>query len=466
MSVQYKSLEAKAQLQLEVQKETRKKLEQCNYYILKLQNELEMLRLEQEKASQNARKVEEQKEQVQDLVEENRLLQDNLSKLCELPFIQDEASVSVEPSLLLEEQIAELEVKNDQYREQIKEFIRNKNGYEETTTLIRDKMERWKTRCEEIESELQVFKLNKPHNHDESTQTKELKTPERRDTYTQTDELELQVDQRNDQTAMGEKSIKTQESPIKTQESSINEKNRTNTNDFGSKERMVETINTEPNSNVSYTYVSPLSLDGPLFVGNKLETIDMEEESKNNSDLHLKNASTHATSETLAYFQRGDDVNYIDFLRFVDPPYPILKQIELLHLMKDGLKQYFFTRNNSSVVNNTNTEEEQIAEEEFIEAVALLSNDDNEIIQLNEIQDLYRHIANDGVERVTLQRMLHFLYSPEINNIRDLFFSFRKSSINPWGPFKVADTHRTGYVSKCTFNECLRSVGIQSLAIL
>ena len=53
MSVQYNSLEAKAELQLEVQKETRKKLEQCNSYILKLQNKLQVLHLAQETASQN-----------------------------------------------------------------------------------------------------------------------------------------------------------------------------------------------------------------------------------------------------------------------------------------------------------------------------------------------------------------------------------------------------------------------------
>ena len=59
-----------------------------------------------------------------------------MSKLCELPFVQNEPIVSTDP--LLEEQISELEVKNAEYREQILKVTKEKKEYEEIIALTRD----------------------------------------------------------------------------------------------------------------------------------------------------------------------------------------------------------------------------------------------------------------------------------------------------------------------------------------
>jgi chromosome segregation ATPase len=170
MSVQYNNLETKAQIQLETQKETRKKLEQCNSYIQKLQKELQVLRLAEKAATQNARKVEEHKEHVQDLLEENSRLEENLSKLCELPFVQDESTASVDP--LLEEQITELECSNARYREQIQELIEGKLDYEEQFVSVRDENKRWREQCEELQSEAEVYRSRRKTNMEDAfTQT-------------------------------------------------------------------------------------------------------------------------------------------------------------------------------------------------------------------------------------------------------------------------------------------------------
>ena len=172
MSVTYNSLEAKAQIQLEVQKETKTKLEQCNSYIMKLQNELHLLYLTKETASQNARKLEEHKEHVQDLLEENRLLEYNLSKLCKLPFIQDDQKVPIEP--LLEEQIIDLETKNAQYKEDIDDLTKDKSRYEDIITTIRDENKAWRVQYDELQSEVEGYRFQKSNKDHQSTQTIEL----------------------------------------------------------------------------------------------------------------------------------------------------------------------------------------------------------------------------------------------------------------------------------------------------
>ena len=84
--VQYNNLEVNAQVQLDIQNRTRLKLEQCNAHIMKLQQEIQVLRESNKEAQRHERMVEEQKEQLQDLVDENKLLQENLSKLCKLIY--------------------------------------------------------------------------------------------------------------------------------------------------------------------------------------------------------------------------------------------------------------------------------------------------------------------------------------------------------------------------------------------
>jgi hypothetical protein len=621
MSVQYNNLETKAQIQLETQKETRKKLEQCNSYIQKLQKELQVLRLAEKAATQNARKVEEHKEHVQDLLEENSRLEENLSKLCELPFVQDESTASVDP--LLEEQITELECSNARYREQIQELIEGKLDYEEQFVSVRDENKRWREQCEELQSEAEVYRSRRKTNMEDAfTQTIELpeinhenNTPIMKDEITQTKELlNFDYTQTSEQD-MHEKSTQTQESSASNQrehqiiqlinlDDGANPDDDEGEKDLMSQEmvalegnrrhdipikkeppllsRSVSTIeneleisiegaelnenlipihdrtmivvdflnfdtetsrictgrqpqynlfvkynlnidqyhieelrtqhisfelyhtktpqNFEPIafstlnmneiyeqredkpihrclefiSNVSNFVVGHLNVfinfQQPLLERSEIDIYDENDESKcDNSISYIESVkgesslmqnderSRHTISNALRYFEINDDVNYIDFLRFVDPPYPILKQIEVLQVISDQLKRYFQSDRFAS------NDKECLSEEEFVQAVVMLKTDE---LQLYDIHDLYRHIDTNSDKKVTIQRVLCFLYSPEIKYMRNLFFSFRKSSVNPWGPFRVADINRTGFVSKATFNECIRSIGLQGLAII
>lgn len=653
MNVQYTSLEANAQIQLEIQKETRMKLEQCNSYILKLQKERHALHLEKDAATKTARKAEEHKEQVQDLLEENRLLEDNLSKLCELPFVQDEPIVSTDQ--ILEEQISELEVKNAEYREQILENAKEKKKYEEMIALTRDENDRWKTQCEELQYEYDVLKVNNKDLEDKDTQTHSSPIQRhqsfdlhKEDKYTQTKELEVGKKDKSIQLFSEElfdeemkKNVMSTEANItpKQQNPDTNaeqrdywprnialSKNQTlnqNTNfdldpntleisiddieleeiffsmhdktmvvfhflnfeakasnqcigrqpiyDFLVKYDLSMSNNEDTQREIEsaqvfielYRIISPqdfehvgfasltlnevkeqmsmsckpevvyrtslefVSKNSDSIVGslnlsvyfdntqiqkrnttnddknamhtrtNIQEKEEGKEEKYNDSisdeddteeelfhtDNHLiytenkKKGKNNAISAVLQYFEKGGNINYIDFLRFVDPPYPILNQIEHLRdMISPRQLEHILNHNRPSsraTMHNKDDLNVIVSEEDFVQTVAMLgtnnscsistnsSNNSNDEFQLDEIHEVYRHIDTNRDKKVTLKRILYFLYSPDIKEVRTMFLKYRKSSINPWGPFKVADYDRTGFVSKGAFSECLRSIGIE-----
>ena len=657
MNVQYSSLEANAQIQLEVQKETRMKLEQCNSYILKLQNELHAMHLEKDAVTQTARKAEEHKEQVQDLLEENRLLEDNLSKLCELPFVQNEPIVSTDP--LLEEQISELEVKNAEYREQILKVTKEKKEYEEIIALTRDETDRWKAQYEELQYEHDGLRFNSKYLKDKDTQTMispiqcyQSIDPQMDDKYTQTKELEpekedksiqlfnedlIDEDVRNNIVFSEPNVIQSQLScEINEQKSGSLSRDITFSKNQAFSNNLTKEIRSnfdlEPNTleifitdvELNQEFVSIhdttmvvfdfLDFDTKascqcngrqpkydFFVKYNLSMLDNEDirmevetaqvfielyrirssqdfevigfsslrlnevkeliqmqckpeivsccleflskdsdsivgsldvfvhfsnipiqkkhnggddnimqtgtsaqedgegkegkEEKNSASIFNDDSSeekescvekhptcTHnkgkrrdkTISNVLQYFERGGNINYIDFLRFVDPPHPILNQIDHIkdiispHQMEHTLN---YNRSSSTAkMNERDALNVLVSEEEFVQTVAMLGTNSsisssNGDLQLDEINELYRHIDTNGDKKVTLKRILHFLYSPDIGDVRTMFLKYRKSSINPWSPFKVADHDRTGFVPKGTFNECLRSIGIEGFAI-
>lgn len=587
MRIEYNSLEANAQLQLEIQRECRLKLEKCNSYIVKLQNELQVLRMEKEAAKQTARKAEEHKEQVQDLIEENKTLEDKLSKLCELAFVGQEDTVqSTNP--LIEEHLTALEEKNSEYREQIVKLTEDVERYEEMASSYRHENELLKMQCEELQckhdnlsharrsmesKDTQTsinYKLTPPTIQDEVTQTDETGLTQKEGKSIQTDSFSTDVIKKETTEKNAQKHqhqitayddlcprksfLDNQQATLEItinnasyDEQFLSSHDKTvillDFLDFGTK-ASPQCLGRQPNYDFSVQYnlelenvkrseldrakifmeifridppqhLEPLamsSLDlieimnqdkgkctchnialvsresnlivGQLVIYVKLENISIKnmiaiamdggegkeekyDDSSSYSEISKKEICTsqsekgsHEFAYDLRYFVSGDDINYMDFLRFVDPPYPILRQLEQLQGIRVELKRALNHANRT--IQSENEVEIFISEEDFVQNVIMLSAGN---LQLDDIQELYRHIDTDGERKVSLKRISHFLYSPCIDNLRNIFLSFRKSSVNAWAPFKIADPERTGFVSKGAFNECLRSIGIKDLSI-
>ena len=199
----------------------------------------------------------------------------------------------------------------------------------------------------------------------------------------------------------------------------------------------------------------------------------MQETKGDNMDISQKHKEEQIMvksnmSSILKYFiTEEDQINYIDFLRFVDPPYPILKQIRFLQKIETELTDILKSsvHSDSSDVRSGDERKHHISEEIFVQAVATQASSTRNI-QLDEVCNLYRHLDMGNDNTTTSHRILFFLYSSEMEELRRIFFSFRKSSIDPWRPFQLEDVERTGTVSKATFNECIRSIGIGGLVIL
>ncbi len=208
--------------------------------------------------------------------------------------------------------------------------------------------------------------------------------------------------------------------------------------------------------------------DGSDMMSDQDEMLDLDSKGKNDityseskSNRDIQREYVNSTYHDLMYFENGDDVNYIDFLRFVDPPYPILNQIKNLQMISKELERTLIHHQSSSTKNNNKCEDmDLISEEDFVQTVTMINTRG---IELDEIHVLYRHIHSDSERKMTVKRICYFLFSNVINYFREEFLAFRASSINPWRSFKVADPQRTGFVSRGVFHECLRSIGIDVL---
>ena len=624
MNVQYNNLETSAQVQLDVQKQTRLKLEQCNAYIVKLQNENQVLCAVNESAKRNERKVEEQKEHVQDLLEENKLLEDNLSKLCELQFVEDDEPAVVSTDHILEEQVIELEARDINNQTKIKELTEDNDKLVGSISALEDKCYQLEIGSDQLQAEVSEFKQKQLHMEDEETQTDPIHQVRKNNQGTQTltlhvssdnklkskfdrssqtyNELDftldhcLQVDSSIKYNTMMEQSSKLDESSheVSTQmdkssnnhddltegESSSDENKLLGGNVFEiviKRAELYERFFSDeattlvtldyldyktmasnvvrgrfPNyefsikydlsnksldklknftailrlcqvtSRTEYEAIATLTLNlinviedcnecklsgafdlvstqsdedvvgeievvaklkDPLLKKNEnslpmVKVVESHDEHK--EDMQEKRDDSIDTSEklieervvnsnmssVLKYFMiKKDHINYIDFLRFVDPPYPILKQIRFLQKIETGLTDILKSAsNNSSDVSSRDETKHHISEEMFVQAVATQASSTRNI-QLDEVCNLYRHVDIGNDKATTSHRILFFLYSSEMEELRRIFFSFRKSSIDPWRPFQVEDVERTGTVSKSTFNQCIRSIGIRGLVI-
>jgi chromosome segregation ATPase len=109
MEIEYRNLEAASINQMQVQQEMRQKLNACNDYITSLQTKLN--NLEKTGAQHQGH------DRMDELLEENKMLEEKLAKLCQLPFIQDQNKSVAEEKYIRE--IEELENEVDCYTEQV-----------------------------------------------------------------------------------------------------------------------------------------------------------------------------------------------------------------------------------------------------------------------------------------------------------------------------------------------------------
>ena len=147
LEVQYNSLETTSQVQLQVHKQTRLKLDDCNAYIKKLKREAEELNGAYEAANQKAFVGEQYKDQLEELFEENRGLEGKLSEFCDLPFIRDEP---VEDAGRLDH-IQELENEVDHYKHQADVLSKDIMSFETSAISMQEENRDLELNCSELQ---------------------------------------------------------------------------------------------------------------------------------------------------------------------------------------------------------------------------------------------------------------------------------------------------------------------------
>ncbi len=157
LEVQYNTLESTSHVQLQVHKQTRIKLEDCNTYIRKLRQELNQVRREKEEVNRNNIEVEEREEQLRELMEENKMLEERLAKLCDLPFAQD-GSTSADDEEEHRHHIAlvvkEYESEIEHHKRQVDVLSRDNMNYERSASALREENDDLKEQCSKLESNM------------------------------------------------------------------------------------------------------------------------------------------------------------------------------------------------------------------------------------------------------------------------------------------------------------------------
>lgn len=109
IEIEFRNLEAASIAQIKVQQEMRQKLTDCNDHIASLQSKLE--------AMERAHSQQKGNDKMTELIQENKMLEEKLAKLCQLPFLKDENKSIQEEKYIRE--IEDLDNQVDNYTEQI-----------------------------------------------------------------------------------------------------------------------------------------------------------------------------------------------------------------------------------------------------------------------------------------------------------------------------------------------------------
>lgn len=152
LEVKYANLETKSQEQIDLQQETRQRLKECNDHIIKLRDELKILRQEKKAAFKEARMAEEHRDQVEELMEENKFLEEKFTKLCEIPFEQEDHSSTEEH---LKEHILDMESQNASLKDEINGLREINNEQAQLNRVSQDLMKKWKDNFMEVENQVE-----------------------------------------------------------------------------------------------------------------------------------------------------------------------------------------------------------------------------------------------------------------------------------------------------------------------
>jgi hypothetical protein len=152
LEVKYANLETKSQEQIDLQQETRQRLKECNDHIIKLRDEIQILRQEKKAVFKEARMAEEHRDQVEELMEQNKFLEEKFTKLCEIPFEQEDHSSTEEH---LKEHILDVESQNASLKDEINGLREINNEQAQLNRVSQDLMKKWKDNFMEVENQVE-----------------------------------------------------------------------------------------------------------------------------------------------------------------------------------------------------------------------------------------------------------------------------------------------------------------------
>eukprot|EP00957_Ditylum_brightwellii_P209999 15364464-Ditylum_brightwellii.AAC.1 len=140
----YDRLESKANAQAELHAESLETLDKYNGQIFELRQKLQTVQLEKKQLEIKIMQHEECKEQIKELSEQNRYLEDQVTRLCEAPF-SEKASRAVNFVGFPEQE------KNvDQCRNEVKILEANNRGLTEESNCLRIEKETLQRDCDEL----------------------------------------------------------------------------------------------------------------------------------------------------------------------------------------------------------------------------------------------------------------------------------------------------------------------------
>ena len=155
MKVEYDTLESTSQVQLHMHKKTRTRLEQCNAYIRKLQNQINELESVKLVTKKEYVRLDQYKQHVDELMGENTRLEDKLANLCDLPFIQEEeeAVVNVQDQYYMDE-VQVLESELDRHKHQLDVLTNANLCLEAHLDALEDENHSLRSSCDDLQEQI------------------------------------------------------------------------------------------------------------------------------------------------------------------------------------------------------------------------------------------------------------------------------------------------------------------------
>lgn len=172
-----------------------------------------------------------------------------------------------------------------------------------------------------------------------------------------------------------------------------------------------------------------------------------------NANANLNNENLDVET-VLEEFSDGPTIQYIDFLRCVDPPYPIFKIINTMQDVAYSSEEKISELKRALGHSDSHL---YVTYEQFVTVVTEFGAPS---IQREEVRDLYCYIDVLNEKRMLSDHICFYLFSAGVKQLREKIFALRSTSISVREPFKIADHEKIGSISKESCLQCLRSSGI------